>query len=100
MICVFEIKHMRGVEFHFAKLIECEWYQSLTAHQHQKGHIVLIRCKLSYESKQSPPEKYAMVKWMQSPRQNVKSHLQKKSSNEHDEQGNAHNGPRPAKVAG
>ncbi len=35
------------------------------------------RCKLSYESKQSPPEMYAMVKLMQSPRQNVKSHLEK-----------------------
>ncbi len=40
---------------------------------------------------------YAMVKWMQSPRQNVKSHPEKKSSNE---QGNAHYGLRPAKVAG
>ncbi len=38
-----------------------------------------------------------MVKWVQSPRQNVKSHFEKKSSNE---QGNAHYGPRPAKVAG
>ncbi len=40
---------------------------------------------------------YAMVKWMQSLRQNVKLQLEKKSSNE---QGNAHYGPRPAKVAG
>ncbi len=48
-------------------------------------------------SPNSPPEKNAMVKWVQSARPNVKSHLEKKSSNE---QGNAHNGPRPAKVAG
>ncbi len=54
-------------------------------------------CKLTYESKQSPPEKNAMVNWVQSPGQNVKSHLEKKSSNE---EGNAHYGPRPAKVAG
>ncbi len=40
---------------------------------------------------------YAMVKWMQSPKPNVESHLEKKSNNE---QGNAHYGPRPAKVAG
>ncbi len=45
----------------------------------------------------SPLEKNAMVKWVQSPRPNVKSRLEKKSSNE---QGNAHYGPRPAKVAG
>ena len=36
-----------------------------------------------------------MVKWVQSPRENVKSHLEKKSSNE---QGNAHYGPRPAEM--
>ncbi len=45
----------------------------------------------------SPLEETAMVKWVQSPRENVKSHLEKKSSNE---QSNAHYGPRPAKVAG
>ncbi len=63
-----------------------EWYQSLTAHQHQKGHAVQNMCKLN-----------VMVKWVQSQRQNVKLHHEKKSSNE---QGNAHYGPRPAKVAG
>ncbi len=39
----------------------------------------------------------AVFKWVQSPSQNVKSHVEKKSINE---QGNAHYGPRPAKVAG
>ncbi len=53
-------------------------------------------CKLPYESKQSQLDKNVMVKWVQSPRQNVKSHLEKESSNE---QGNAHYGPWPAKVA-
>ncbi len=48
-------------------------------------------------SKQSPPEKNAMVKWVQSPRQKVKSHPEKQSRNE---QGNAHYGPQPDKVAG
>ncbi len=54
-------------------------------------------CKLPHESKRSPPEKNAMVKWVQSPRQNANPHPEKKSSSE---QGNAHYGPRPAKVAG
>ncbi len=77
----------------------CEWVISkFNGTSTPKGSY---SAKLSYESNQSPPEKYAMVKWMQSPRQNVKSHAQKKSSNE---QGNAHSrahyGPWPAKVAG
>ncbi len=76
---------------------EYEWYQSLTAHQNQKGHTVPKQLLTAYESKQSPLEKNVMVKWVQRPRQNVKSHLEKKSRNE---QGNAHYGPRPAKVAG
>ncbi len=33
--------------------------------------------KLSHESKQSPPEKNAMVKRVQSPRQDAKSHPEK-----------------------
>ncbi len=92
-----QMSDKRNLGGHFElRLWVSEWYQSLTAHQHQKGHTVPNRSKLSYESKPSSPEKYAMVKWMQSPRQNVKSHLRKKSSKE---QGNAHYGPRPAKVA-
>ncbi len=36
--------------------------------------------KLTYESKQSPLEENVMVKWVQSPRQDVKSRLEKKSN--------------------
>ncbi len=80
-----------------------DWlYRSFTAHQHQKGHTVPKQVSELddddiIKNVMSPPERYAMVKWMQSPRQKVKSHLEKKSSNE---QGNAHYDPRPAKVAG
>ena len=45
----------------------------------------------------SPLEKTATAKRVQSPKENVKSHLEKKSCNE---QSYAHYGPRPAKVAG
>ncbi len=59
--------------------------------------MMISKFKTVVKSKQNPPEKNAMVKWVQRPTQNLKSHLEKKSSNE---QNNAHYGPRPAKVAG
>ncbi len=55
----------------------------------------VVNCPMSL--KKSPLEKNVMVKYVRSPRQNINSHVEKRSSNE---QGNAHYGPWPAKVAG